>query len=65
MEVDLNEDVEVALKADLEADLRPDRRSTPGASGSIMETLTTGGCASENIMSSVIRKGIPLHTDRL
>ena len=41
------------------------RRSTPGASGSIMETLTTGGSASENMMSSVIRKVIALHTDRL
>ena len=45
MEVDLNEDVEVALKADLEADLRPDRRR--GASGSIMETLPNGRIAAK------------------
>ena len=44
---------------------RADRRSTPGASGSIMETLPSGRCAGENIMSSVIRKVIALHTDRL
>ena len=41
------------------------RRSTPGASGSIMETLPTGRCASENMSRCVIRKVIPLHTDRL
>ena len=41
------------------------RRSTPGASGSIMETLSSEGSAGEKIMSSVIRKGIALHTDRV
>ena len=41
------------------------RRSTPGASGSIMETLPSGGCAGENISSSVIRKVMALHTDRV
>ena len=43
----------------------PNRRSTPGASGSIMETLPSGRIAGKNGSSSVVSKIMALHTDRV